>query len=102
MKTDIPTEMNDKVVDLLSSTLRRGMEIGLRAMAKKCHVEAKLLYETIRAMDRGFNYVCQCTSWKDGRCERCGCKDPLGTRQPGDDSPYEMMKSCIRQKPTSG
>lgn len=85
--TSIPSETCEKIVDLFSNAIRHGVEIGLRAMAKRCNAEGITLHVAIREMDKEFGFECPHPNWKNGLCERCGCKDPLGGRQPGDDSP---------------
>lgn len=94
MKTDLPSEICDKIVDLFSATMRHGAEMGLRGMAKKCHAEATILHEMIRKMDKEFDHVCPCTSFKDGLCERCGATDVFSIAR--------KFSACTSPKPTSG
>lgn len=87
------TSVREMGSNLFTRACRIGMEAGLRRMAIQCQLDVRLLEKAIRQMDKEFDHVCPCTSFKDGLCERCGSRDVFSVSKD---------ESCTSPKPMSG
>lgn len=79
-------DLSTQAIDIVTEAHRTGIEVGLRRgyglpTGTVIMNNPYVLHSLIAKLDKEFSYLCPCTRFKDGKCERCGKSDPFGVKE---------------------